>query len=70
MVHFSSCDIMKGNVEPEIIEGYPEGTVIKVSGYRASVDWTNSVVFEFLYLESAILILGWIKGIDEKILTY
>ena len=53
LLHFSSCEVMAGDVAPLILSEadweWPEGFVI--SGYDRAVDWHLSALIEMLYLD-------------------
>jgi hypothetical protein len=53
LIHFSSCQIMKGSAGGELAKGL--GGRVPVSGYRTTVDWAGSAVIEFTYLDLILL---------------
>ncbi|MBY0555428.1 hypothetical protein K2P97_12925 [bacterium] len=61
LLHFSSCLIMKENFGKEIIKNLNSKTKFPVSGYKTTVDWIASAVFEFMYFD---LILN--RDLDVK----
>lgn len=61
LLHFSSCDILGGDIPQKILDGLPSGRKPVISGYAEPVDWSASAVFEMLYLD---LVVG--RHIDPK----
>lgn len=54
-LHFSSCEIMGGEIPRQVLDGLPSGRRVAISGYAVVVDWSGSALVEYLYLD---LILG------------
>ncbi|MBI5247284.1 MAG: hypothetical protein HY923_08885 [Elusimicrobia bacterium] len=50
LVHFGSCDIMKGKVPFELQRLLP-GSRFPVSGFAQPVDWAASAINDFMYLD-------------------
>ncbi|UPT73598.1 MAG: hypothetical protein M0D55_17320 [Elusimicrobiota bacterium] len=50
LVHFGSCDVMKGPV-PAALQKVVPGRPFPVSGFAQPVDWAASAVTDFMYLD-------------------
>jgi hypothetical protein len=55
LVHFSACLLMQDPQMLEVLGDFARRCGLAVSGYRTSVDWAESAIIEFTYLD---LILG------------
>ena len=51
LVHFGSCDVMKGAVPAELQRLAGAGSRFPVSGFAQPVDWAASAVTDFMYLD-------------------
>ena len=51
LVHFGSCDVMKGAVPAELQRLAGPGARFPVSGFAQAVDWAASAVTDFMYLD-------------------
>lgn len=51
LVHFGSCDVMKGAVPAELQRLAGAGARFPVSGFAQPVDWAASAVTDFMYLD-------------------
>lgn len=51
LVHFGSCDVMKGAVPAELQRLAGSGARFPVSGFAQPVDWAASAVTDFMYLD-------------------
>lgn len=51
LVHFGSCDVMKGGVPAELQRLAGPGARFPVSGFAQPVDWAASAVTDFMYLD-------------------
>lgn len=51
LLHFSSCNILAGEIPQRIRAALPKETRPVISGYAKVVDWSASAVFEMLYLD-------------------
>ena len=51
LVHFGSCDVMKGAVPAELQRLSGAGARFPVSGFAQPVDWAASAVTDFMYLD-------------------
>lgn len=51
LVHFGSCDVMKGSVPAELQRLAGAGARFPVSGFAQPVDWAASAVTDFMYLD-------------------
>jgi hypothetical protein len=51
LVHFGSCDVMKGGVPAELQRLAGAGARFPVSGFAQPVDWAASAVTDFMYLD-------------------
>lgn len=51
LVHFGSCEVMKGGVPAELQRLAGPGARFPVSGFAQPVDWAASAVSDFMYLD-------------------
>jgi len=51
LVHFGSCDVMKGSVPADLQRLAGAGARFPVSGFAQPVDWAASAVTDFMYLD-------------------
>jgi hypothetical protein len=57
LLHFSACLLMKERLGQDFLNRLGSGVSIPVSGYATTVDWAQSAVIEFVYLD-LILVRG------------
>lgn len=50
LLHFGSCEIMKGGAADEIRSALPRGRRFPVSGFKEAVDWAGSAIGDLMYL--------------------
>jgi len=51
LIHFSSCQIMRGDVTDKKTPPLARRADFAISGYTTSVDWAASAVIEFMYFD-------------------
>lgn len=50
LLHFGSCEVMKGSVPERIRARQPPGRRFPISGFTESVDWAGSALADMMYL--------------------
>src|SRR5579871_4861215 len=55
LLHFSACEVMKGNAAETIARGVEPAGRFPISGYTTTVDWAGSAIIEFAYLDMILM---------------
>jgi hypothetical protein len=51
LLHFSSCEVLKGRMAADIQAAVPRSVMFPVSGYTTTADWAASAMVDFLFLD-------------------
>jgi len=51
LLHFSACLLMQASEGVAALQSFVDGAGVPISGYRTSVDWAESAIIEFAYLD-------------------